>query len=97
MDNTLEFRIYLDKKKNLTRITGNVRHHIIRCKILCHSQPRRRQRPEMRVDQESLKDSLLSVQSGLFLQVELFYTRIIILNSDEIISPLQLAEYSKCT
>ena len=97
MDNTLEFRIYLDKKKTLIRITGNVRDHIIRCKILCHREPRKRQRSEMRVDQESLKQSLLSVQSGLFLRVELVYTRIIILNSDEIISLLQLAEYSKCT
>ena len=76
MDNTLEFRVYLDKKKTLTRITGNVRHNIIRCKILCQGQPRKRQRDE--VDQESLKESLLSVQTGLFLQVERFYTRIII-------------------
>ena len=86
MDNTLEFRVYLDKKKTLTRITGNVKHNIIRYKILCQGQPRKRQRPEMRVDQESLKESLLSVQSGLFLWVELFYTKIIIPNSDEIVS-----------
>lgn len=65
--NTLELRIYLDKNKILARIIGNLRHYLIKNKILCHRHIRKGKDPEKRVDQESLERSLLSVQNGSLL------------------------------
>lgn len=81
--NTLELRIYLDKNKILARIIGNLRHYLIKSKILCHRKIRKGKDPEKRVDQESLERSLLSVQNGSLLWASLIYIRIILPNCDK--------------